>query len=170
MPGNRLNCNRGHFGVKQSARSYWRNSDLPRKDRQGSRSSVSETRAGAIILEAIVVTTLLVMLTLAILQWSVLVVTHQGVTAAASEGARTAAHSVYSNSQQIDTESVVYAVLAAHGISAAGSTVSIVDNTTYFTVRVTVPFTSTSIPELLSSFGLPMSTRTMQMTAVGWKT
>ena len=156
--------------MKQCGRQYWRNPDLPREDRQGSRSSVPETRAGAIILEAIVVTTLLVMLTLAILQWSVLIVTHQGVTAAASEGARTAAHSVYSNSQQIDTETVVYAVLAAHGISAAGSTVSIVDNTTYFTVRVTVPFTSTSIPELLSSFGLPMSTRTMQVTAVGWKT
>ncbi len=156
--------------MKQCCRQYWRNPDLPREGRQGSRSSVPKARAGAIILEAIVVTTLLVMLTLAILQWSVLIVTHQGVTAAATEGARTAAHSVYSNSQQIDTETVVYAVLAAHGISASGTTVTIVDNTTYFTVRVTVPFTSTSIPELLSSFGLPMSTRSIQMTAVGWKT
>ena len=145
-------------------------SDLSDKGRQGSRSSVPETRAGVIILEAIVVTTLLVMLTMAILQCSVLIMTHEGVTAAASEGARTAARSVYSSSQQIDTENAVYAVLAAHGVSATGTSVSIVDNTTYFTVRVTVPFTSTSIPELLDSFGFSMSSRTMQVTAVGWKT
>lgn len=140
------------------------------KGRPRLRSFVPKTRAGVIILEAIVVTTLLVMLTMAILQWSILIMTHQGVTAAASEGARTAAQSVYANSQQIDTETVVYAVLAAHGVSATGSTVSIVDNTTYFTVRVTVPFTSTSIPELLDSFGFSMLSRTMQVTAVGWKT
>jgi hypothetical protein len=107
---------------------------------------------------------------MAILQWTVLIMTHQGVTAAVNEGARAASRSVYANSLQVDTETVVYSVLAAHGISAVGSTVNIVDNTAYFTVRVTVPFTSTSIPELLSSFGLPMSTRTMQVTAVGWKT
>lgn len=123
-----------------------------------------------IVLEAIVVTTLLVILTLAILQWSILMMTHHGVTAAASEGARTASRSVFISTRQVETEATVATVLAAHGVSSVGITVSIVDQGTFFTVQVTVPFTSTSIPELLASFGMPMSSRTLQVTAVGWKT
>ncbi len=142
----------------------------PFRRRDGALPAIGRSRAGVIVLEAIVVTTLLVILTLAILQWSILMITHQGVTAAASEGARTAARSVFANSQQLDTEATVSAVLAAHGVSSVGTTVSIVDHTTYITVQVTVPFTSTSIPELLASFGIPMSSRSLQVMAAGWKT
>lgn len=156
--------------LHSSVRIIHRKTSPPFRRREGALLAGKKSRTGVIVLEAIVVTTLLVILTLAILQWSILMITHQGVTAAASEGARTAARSVFATSQQVDTEAAVSAVLAAHGVSAVGTTVSIVDHTTYITVQVTVPFTSTSIPELLASFGIPMSSRSLQVMAAGWKT
>lgn len=156
--------------LNRQVRTTYQNGSRLLKSRSATSLDEQNRRMGVIILEAILVTTLLVILTLAILQWSILMITHQGVTAAASEGARTASHSVFISTRQVETETTVATVLAAHGVSSVGMTVSIVDQGTYFTVQVTVPFTSTSIPELLDSFGMPMASRTLQVTAVGWKT
>ena len=81
---------------------------------------VARGRRGVVVLESLVVLLILVLGLLAVIEWSIVMMTHAGVTAAAAEGARTAARAVFVTSRQVDTEQAVAAVLGAHGVTGLG--------------------------------------------------
>lgn len=129
-------------------------------------------KSGVIVLESLMVLLILVIAIMAIVQWSVIMISQQGVTAAAAEGARVAARSVFDVDRATDTATAVKAILAAHGISDT-NLVILIDDSAAETVQVTVtvPFDSTGVPNLLSTFGFdPFSpVRSFSVTSVCWE-
>lgn len=126
-------------------------------------------RGGVVILESLVVLVILVMGLLAVIQWSLLMMTHAGVTAAATEGARVAARAVFDNSQQMDTEVAVQEILAAHGVGLP-LTVVVTDLGSAVRVTVTVPMTSTGVPDLLGGFGFTVAGNSLRVSSTASKT
>lgn len=126
-------------------------------------------RGGVVILESLVVLVILVMGLLAVIQWSLLMMTHAGVTAAATEGARVAARAVFDNSQQMDTEAAVQEILAAHGVGLP-LTVVVTDLGSAVRVTVTVPMTSTGVPDLLGGFGFTVAGNSLRVSSTASKT
>lgn len=133
------------------------------------RPRVVDQRRGVVILESLTVLLVLVLGLLAVIEWSIVMMTHAGVTAAATEGARTAASSVFVTSRQVDTEQAVAAVLAAHGVTGS-VTVLITDLGSTVRLTLTVPVSSTGIPNLLSSFHFTLSGRSLQVSATATET
>ena len=95
--------------------------------------------------------------------------THAGVTAAATEGARVAARAVFDNSQQMDTEAAVQEILAAHGVGLP-LTVVVTDLGSAVRVTVTVPMTSTGVPDLLGGFGFTVAGNSLRVSSTASKT
>lgn len=126
-------------------------------------------RGGVVILESLVVLVILVMGLLAVIQWSLLMMTHAGVTAAATEGARVAARAVFDNSQQMDTEAAVQEILAAHGVGLP-LTVVVTDLGSAVRVTVRVPMTSTGVPDLLGGFGFTVAGNSLRVSSTASKT
>lgn len=126
-------------------------------------------RGGVVILESLVVLVILVMGLLAVIQWSLLMMTHAGVTAAATEGARVAARAVFDNSQQMDTEAAVREILAAHGVGLP-LTVVVTDLGSAVRVTVTVPMTSTGVPDLLGRLGFTVAGNSLRVSSTASKT
>jgi len=126
-------------------------------------------RGGVVILESLVVLVILVMGLLAVIQWSLLMMTHAGVTSAATEGARVAARAVFDNSQQMDTEAAVQEILAAHGVGLP-LTVVVTDLGSAVRVTVTVPMTSTGVPDLLGGFGFTVAGKSLRVSSTASKT
>ncbi|MFN7581718.1 MAG: TadE/TadG family type IV pilus assembly protein [Planctomyces sp.] len=126
-------------------------------------------RRGVVILESLTVLLVLVLGLLAVIQWSIVMMTHAGVTAAATEGARTAARAVFVTSRQADTEQAVASVLAAHGV-VGSVTVLITDLGSTVRVTLTVPVASTRIPNLLSSFYFSLAGRNLRVSATATET
>ncbi|TWW10105.1 hypothetical protein E3A20_07800 [Planctomyces bekefii] len=123
------------------------------------------------ILESLVVLVILVMGLLAVIQWSLLMMTHAGVTAAATEGARVAARAVFDNSQQMDTEAAVREILAAHGVGLGlPLTVVVTDLGSAVRVTVTVPMTSTGVPDLLGRLGFTVAGNSLRVSSTASKT
>ncbi|MFM7830769.1 MAG: TadE/TadG family type IV pilus assembly protein, partial [Planctomycetaceae bacterium] len=121
-------------------------------------------RGGVVILESLAVLVILVMGLLAVIQWSLLMMTHAGVTAAAAEGARVAARAVFDSSQQVDTEAAVLQILAAHGVGLP-QTVVVTDLGSAVQVTVTVPMTSTGVSDLLGGFVFTLSGNSLQVSS-----
>lgn len=126
-------------------------------------------RRGATVVEMLLAVFILLICTLAIVQWTFTAYAVQAVNSAATEGARTAA-GVFPTPAARSTrvQSTVLAVLAPLGFQTAGVTVNVVDSTTHFTVTVTVPVTSSPIPRLLNSFGLTLTGKSLQASGVAW--
>lgn len=125
---------------------------------------------GALIIEMLLALTILLLCTLAIVQWTFTASAVQAVNSAAAEGARTAA-GVFSSSGARETrvQSSVLAVLSPLGFQSTGLTVTVVDSTTYFTVTVKIPVTSCPIPGLLNSFGFTAITgKSLSSSGVAW--
>ena len=131
-------------------------------------------RRGVVILESLMVLLILVIGLLAVIEWSVVMLTHCGVTSAAAEGARVAARSVFVTSRQADTELAVQSILSAHGVAAvgAGGSVSVVltDLGSSVRVTVTVPVLNTGIPGLLGTLGFSLSANSLQVSALASET
>jgi len=127
-----------------------------------------------VILESLMVLLILVIGLLAVIEWSVVMLTHCGVTSAAAEGARVAARSVFVTSRQADTELAVQSILSAHGVAAvgAGGSVSVVltDLGSSVRVTVTVPILNTGIPGLLGTLGFSLSGNSLQVSALASET
>jgi len=130
---------------------------------------VARGRRGVVILESLMVLLILVLGLLAVIEWSIVMMTHAGVTAAAAEGARTAARAVFVTSRQVDTEQAVAAVLGAHGVTGP-VTVLITDLGSTVRLTLTVPVSSTAIPNLLSSFQFSLSGRNLQVAVTATET
>jgi len=114
--------------------------------------------------------TILLLCTMAIVQWTFTAYALQAVNSAAAEGARTAA-GVFPTSGDRNTrvQSSVLAVLTPLGFQSTGLTVTVVDSTTYFTVTVKIPVTSCPIPRLLNSFGFTAITgKSLSSSGVAW--
>lgn len=126
-------------------------------------------RGGVVILESLAVLVILVMGLLAVIQWSLLMMTHAGVTAAAAEGARVAARAVFDSSRQVDTEAAVLQILAAHGVGLP-QTVVVTDLGSAVQVTVTVPMTSTGVSDLLGGFGFTLSGNSLRVSSTASKT
>ncbi|MFM7057575.1 MAG: TadE family protein [Planctomycetota bacterium] len=124
------------------------------------------------IIEMLLAVTILLLCTMAIVQWTFTTYAVQAVNSAATEGARTAA-GVFANSTDRNTRvrSAVLNVLSPLGFQATGLTVTVVDSTTYFTVTVKIPVTSCPIPQLLNSFGFTAITgKSLNSSGVAWAT
>jgi len=136
-------------------------------------SGPTDTRnGGVVVLESLMVLLILVIAIMAIVEWSIIMITQQGVTSAATEGARVAARSVFDVDRATDTGKAVKAILAAHGITDSNLLIEINDSAAETVqVTVTVPFDSTGIPNLLSTFGFdPFSPlRSFSVTSVCWE-
>ena len=127
-------------------------------------------RRGVIYLQSLLVMMIMALLTIALLQWTFVMSSHQAVNAATGEGARVAARASFAGStQQAVTEEAVREVLAANGMEAADATVLIVDGGNSVSVEVHMPFGSAKVPDWLSAFGLSMSSYEFQASAIGWK-
>jgi len=125
---------------------------------------------GALVIEMLLALTILLLCTMAIVQWTFTAYALQAVNSAAAEGARTAA-GVFPTSGDRNTrvQSSVLAVLTPLGFQSTGLTVTVVDSTTYFTVTVKIPVTSCPIPRLLNSFGFTAITgKALSSSGVAW--
>ena len=113
---------------------------------------------------------ILLICTLAIVQWTFTTSAVQAVDSAAAEGARTAAGVFPSAAARTaGVQATVLAVLTPMGFQSTGLTVGIVDSGTHFSVTVTVPITSSPIPQLLNSFGFTALTgKSLRSTGVAW--
>jgi len=132
--------------------------------------SSKDQRQGVIYLQSLLVMMVMILLTIALLQWTFVMTSHQAVNAATGEGARVAARANFAGStQQTVTEAAVREVLAANGMEAADATVLIVDGGSSVSVEVHMPFGSAKVPDWLSAFGLSMSGYEFQTSAIGWK-
>lgn len=133
-------------------------------------SQAATGRQGALIVEMLLAVTILLLCTMAVVQWTFTASALQAVDSAAAEGARTAA-GVFANSTARNTrvQTAVLAVLTPLGFQSTGLTVTVVDSTTYFTVTVKIPITSCPIPQLLNSFGFTAITgKSLNSTGVAW--
>lgn len=128
-------------------------------------------RCGALIIEMILSLTILIICTLAVVEWTFTAYSVQVINSAAAEGARTSA-GVFPSSAARDArvQATVSAILTPLGFSNTGLTVNVVDSGTYRTVTVTVPVTSSPIPSLLSSFGFTLTGKSLQASSVAWAT
>lgn len=142
---------------------------VSRWSQDSGRLTAAGQRRGVVILESLTVLLVLVLGLLAVIEWSIVMMTHAGVTAAAAEGARTAARSVFVTSRQVDTEQAVTSVLAAHGVTGP-VTVLITDLGSTVRLTLTVPVASTGIPNLLSSFHFSLSGRSLRVSATATET
>ncbi len=125
---------------------------------------------GALIIEMLLALTILLLCTMAIVQWTFTAYAVQAVNSAAAEGARTAA-GVFPTAGARNTrvQSSVLAVLTPLGFQSTGLNVTVVDSTTYFTVTVKIPVTSCPIPRLLNSFGFTAITgKSLSSSGVAW--
>jgi hypothetical protein len=114
--------------------------------------------------------TVLLLCTMALVQWTFTTYAVQAINSASTEGARTAA-GVYASAidREASVEATVLAVLEPLGFDPSGLTITVVDSTTYFTVEVTIPITSCPIPQLLNSFGFTAITgKSLNSTGVAW--
>lgn len=130
---------------------------------------VPRRRCGALIIEMILSLTILIICTLAIVEWTFTAYSVQVINSAAAEGARTAA-GVFPSAAARDArvQATVSAILTPLGFSSTGLTVNVVDSTTYLTVTVTAPITSSPIPRLLSSFGFDLTGKSLRASSVAW--
>lgn len=134
--------------------------------------SRSTGRRGAFVIEMLLALMILLICTLAIVQWTFTTCAIQAVDSAAAEGARTAA-TVFPSAaaRTAGVQATVLAVLTPMGFQSTGLTVGIVDSGTHFSVTVTVPITSSPIPQLLNSFGFTALTgKSLRSTGVAWAT
>jgi Flp pilus assembly protein TadG len=132
----------------------------------------STGRRGAFVIEMLLALMILLICTLAIVQWTFTTCAVQAVDSAAAEGARTAA-GVFSSAaaRTAGVQATVLAVLTPMGFQSTGLTVGIVDSGTHFSVTVTIPVTSSPIPQLLNSFGFTALTgKSLRSTGVAWAT
>jgi hypothetical protein len=134
--------------------------------------SRSTARRGAFVIEMLLALMILLICTLAIVQWTFTTCAVQAVDSAAAEGARTAAGVFPSAAARTaGVQATVLAVLTPMGFQSTGLTVGIVDSGTHFSVTVTVPITSSPIPQLLNSFGFTALTgKSLRSTGVAWAT
>ncbi|MEY3458272.1 MAG: hypothetical protein RL215_1429 [Planctomycetota bacterium] len=126
-------------------------------------------RAGALIIEMILSLTILLLCTMALVEWTFTAYSVQAVNSAAAEGSRTAA-GVFASAaaRNASVQSTVLAVLTPLGFDSTGLTINVVDSTTHVTVTVTVPVSSSPIPNLLNSFGLTLSSKSLRSSCVAW--
>jgi Flp pilus assembly protein TadG len=115
--------------------------------------------------------TILIICTLALVEWTFTAYSVQVINSAAAEGARTAA-GVFPSAATRDArvQATVSAILTPLGFDNTGLTVNVVDATTYLTVTVTVPVTSSPIPSLLTSFGFNLTGKSLRASSVAWAT
>ena len=130
-------------------------------------------RSGALVVEMLVAITILIICTLALVQWTFTAFAVQAVNSAAVEGARTAG-AVFDTTLARETrvEATVAAVLQPLGFDQTQAIVTVgalgaLSAGTY-EVTVTVPISACPIPLLLQNLGFSLTGKSLTASSLGW--
>jgi Flp pilus assembly protein TadG len=131
---------------------------------------VARERGGALVVEMLLAITILLLCTMALVQWTFTAFCVQAVNSAASEGARTAAAVFPSDpARETRVEATVVAVLQPLGFDDTQVTVTVGPLTAgTYQVTVEVPISACPIPLLLENLGLSLTGKSLTASSLGW--
>lgn len=133
-------------------------------------SRFSGVRCGALVIEMLLALTILLICTMALVQWTFTAFAVQAVNSAAAEGARTAT-AVFATTAARETrvEATVAAVLQPLGFDDTQVTVTVGALTAgTYEVTVEVPISACPIPLLLENLGLSLTGKSLTASSLGW--